>query len=287
MSRARFLPYRTVGEGDIAWGGWWLERDGIREPLPDLLPGWDYASADSVGLTAEIDGGRVLAATGHDSLEQLEVVVIVDCPSMLRRFVARRRLASVPQERVELAVELPPGAVAQKLNVSAYLLLAADADPKPRTATRRGSRLAAGPARTVLLEGDASRFPTEAVSFSELRYEDAPWTISAVFDGLTDSFMGSVRLLINEDHELGRAVLAQPVDPQLEARLKLEVLRSLIALMSAQGLGDETEFPPDSVGEVVDSMSRLFLNRSVSDAVQMYERNPLKFDRLLHAGVGA
>lgn len=287
MSKTRFLPYRTVGEGDIGWGGWWFDRDGIRAPLPDLLPGWDYFAADSVGISPEIDGGRVLAATGHDSLELLEAVLVVDCPSMLRRFVARQRLANVSQQRVELAVELPPGAVAQKLDLSVYLLLAVDAEPKPRIATRRGSRLAAGPPRTVLLEGDASRFPTEAVSFTELHYENAPWTINAVFDGLCDSFMGSVRLLINEDHELGRAVLAQPVDAQLEARLKLEVLRSLVALMSAQGLGDETEFPPDSVGAVVDSMSRLFLNQPVSNAVHMYERNPLKFDRLLHAGVGA
>jgi hypothetical protein len=99
--------------------------------------------------------------------------------------------------------------------------------------------------------------------------------------------MGSVRLLVNEDHELGRAVLAQPVDPQLENRLKLEVLRSLIAVVSTQGLGDDEDFPPDSIGEVVDSMSKLFLNRSLSEAVQMYERSPLKFDRILHAGVSA
>jgi hypothetical protein len=32
-------------------------------------------------------------------------------------------------------------------------------------------------------------------------------------------------------------------------------------------------------------MSKLFLNRSLSEAVQMYERKPLKFDRILHAGV--
>lgn len=287
MSKARFLPYRTVGELGISWGGWWLERDGVREPLPDLLPGWDYASTDTIGLSIELSGQDILDATGHDSIGLFELVAVVDCPSMLRRFVAKHRLTADQYQQVELRVSLPAGSVAQKIVVSSFMLLADDVEAAARAASRRGSRLAFGPNRTVLLEGDASRFPTEAVSFSALRFEDAPWTVSAVFDGLSDSFMGSVRLLVNEDHELGRAVLAQPVDPQLENRLKLEVLRSLVAVVSIQGLGDDDEYPPDSIGEVVDSMSKLFLNRSLSEAVQLYERNPLKFDRILHAGVSA
>ncbi len=287
MSRVRFLPYRTVGELGISWGGWWLERDGVREPLPDLLPGWDYAATDTVGLIVEISGQDILDATGHDSVGLFELVAVVDCPSMLRRFVVKHRLTRDQHQQVELRISLPAGSVAQKIVVSSFLLLAEDVEAAPRAASRRGSRLAFGPARTVLLEGDASRFPTEAVSFSTLRYEDAPWTVSAVFDGLSDSFMGSVRLLVNEDHELGRAVLTQPVDSHLGNRLKLEVLRSLIAVVSTHGLGDDGEFPPDSIAEVVDSMSKLFLNRSLSEAVQMYERIPLKFDRILHAGVSA
>jgi hypothetical protein len=240
-----------------------------------------------VGLIVEVSARDILDATGHDSVGLFELVAVVDCPSMLRRFVAKHRLTRDQHQQVELRVSLPAGSVAQKIVVSSFMLLADDVEAAPRAASRRGSRLAFGPSRTVLLEGDASRFPTEAVSFSALRYEDAPWTVSAVFDGLSDSFMGSVRLLVNEDHELGRAVLTQPVDSQLENRLKLEVLRSLIAVVSTHGLGDDGEFPSDSIGEVLDSMSKLFLNRSLSEAVQMYERNPLKFDRILHAGVSA
>lgn len=287
MNKSRFLPYRTVNDDDIDWGGWWLERDSIREPLPDLLPGWDYASTDRIGITVDFESQRVLDATGHESIDQIELVAVVDCPSMLRRFIARQPLTGSATQHVDLAVELPPGEVAQKVVVSAFMLLAEGVDAGSRIASRRGSRLATGPSRTILLEGDASRFPTEAVSFSALRYEDAPWTISALFETLSDSFMGSVRLLVNEDHELGRAVLAQPVEAQLEMRLKLEVLRSLISVISAVDLGDEDGFPPGSVGEVVDSMSQLFLSRSLSDAIQMYKQKPLKFDRILHAGVSA
>lgn len=287
MSKTRLLPYRTVATGDLAWGGWWLERNGSREPLPDLLPGWDYAASDVIGITVEIESEKVRNATGIDSIDLIEAVVVVDCATMLRRFIARQRLSQADVQKIELSLALPPGEVAHKVELSSYLVLAEDTPPRARTASRRGSRLCAGPTRSVHLEGDASRFPTEAVSFAALRLENAPWTLSAVFDDLSDSFMGSVRLLVNEDHELGRAVLVQPVDPQLEARIKLEVLRSLVALATAHGVAEDDDFPPDSVGEVVESMCQLFLNRSLQETIQTYERNPLKFDRLLHAAVSA
>ncbi|WP_135452762.1 hypothetical protein [Mycobacterium sp. DL99] len=286
MSKTRLLPYRSLVSSNVSWGGWWLERNGLREPLPDLLPGWDYASTDAIGLSVEVTSSTVLEATGLEQIDLIEAVAVADCPAMLRRFVAQKRLSTDDTQTVELSIELPPGEAAQRLELSAFLLLAEDVIPKGRAASRRGSRLCVGPPRNILLEGDASRFPTEAVSFSALHLENAPWTISAVFDDVSDSFMGSVRLLVNEEHELGRALLAPPVEPQLEARLKLEVLRSLVALTSAQEISDDDDFPADSVGQVVDSMCKLFLNRSLHEAIQTYTRNPLKFDRLLFAGVG-
>ena len=286
MSKTRLLPYKSALPDDVDWGGWWLDRNGVREPLPDLLPGWDYASADVVGITIEIQSASVLASTGLDSVDSVEVVAVADCPSMLRRFVTRKRLSDVEVQQVEISIELPPGEVAQKVELSAFLLLAADREASGRTATQVGSRICVGPSRTVLLEGDASRFPTEVVSFAALHLENAPWTLSTLFDDVRDSFMGSVRLMVNEDHALGRAVLANPVEPHLEARLKMEILRSLVSVVSTEDISIEDDFPQDSVGDVVDSMCRLFLNRSVHEAVQMLQQDPVKFDRILYSGVG-
>ncbi|MGH3086929.1 MAG: hypothetical protein ACRDSJ_06370 [Rubrobacteraceae bacterium] len=287
MSRARLLPYRTIAASDVNWGGWWLERDATREPLPDLLPAWDYASKDLIGLSIEVQNTTVVERTGLDRIGLIEVVAVADCPAMLRRFITRKRLTTNEVQELELSIELPPGEIAQKLELSTFILLAEDIPASGRTASRRGSRLCVGPTRSVMLEGDASRFPTEAVSFSALHLANAPWTINAVFDDMSDSFMGSIRLLVNEDNELGRAVLLPVVEPQVEARLKLEVLRSLIALASANGGSDGEEYPAGSISDVVDSMCKLFLNRSLPEAIEAYERSPLKFDRLLHAGVSA
>lgn len=285
MAKLRLLPYRSLAPSDISWSGWWFERNGVREPLPDLLPGWDYASTEVIGLSVELSSSLVLGYTGLERPDLIEAVAVADCAATLRRFVARQRLPPDDTQSIELSIELPPGEAAQKLELSAFLVLAEDIPPRKHTASRSGSRLCSGPRRSVLLEGDASRFPTEAVAFSALRLENVPWTISAVFDDMTDSFMGSIRLQINEEHDLGRKLLNPPVDPELEARLKLEVVRSLVALAGANDV-EEEEFPEDSVGAVIDFMCRLFLNRSLHEAIQTYRRDPLKFDRVLYAGVG-
>ena len=284
MSRLRLLPYRSLAPCDVSWGEWWLERDGIRSPLPDLLPGWDYASREVIGISVDVTDSAILEKTGLTRLDLIEAVAIADCPATFRRFLARQRLS--PKQQVDLAVELPPGEIAQRLELSTFLILADDITPVDRVASKRGSRLCSGPTRALLLEGDSSRFPTEVVPFSGIHIEHAPWTISAMFDDLTDSFMGSIRLLVNEEHELGRELLTSPVSPSLETRVKVEVVRSLVAIASMQDVSDDVEFPDDSVGAVIDAMCRRFFNFSIHEAIHVYRQNPLKFDRILYAGVG-
>lgn len=285
MSRARLLPYRTLEDHDVAWSGWWYERREVREPLPDLMPGWDYWVSDRIGLNVKIDAATVREKTGLSDISSLEVVALADCPSTLKRFVRRVRLEAEESQDIEVWIDIPAGEAAQRLDVGAFILLADDLQMTPGTAYRAGSRLAVGPSRRVLLEGDASRFPTEAVSFASFNWAEVPWTLNVVFFDLSDSFMGSVRLLVNEDHPLGRAVLSSEVDTVTDSRLKLEVLRTLVGVVAAQEGVENDDYPPESIGEVVGSMCQVFLNRSLAEAVQTYKREPVKFDRLLYAGV--
>ncbi|MER3405108.1 MAG: hypothetical protein C4289_08055, partial [Chloroflexota bacterium] len=70
--------------------------------------------------------------------------------------------------------------------------------------------------RSVFLEGDAARFPTEVCDFSALSTPDALWYLEV--DQPLDidaAFLGSVRLILNSSHPVVRKMLADPSVPEL------------------------------------------------------------------------
>lgn len=279
----RLLPYRTADDSAVNWESWWFERGETRLPLPKYLPGWDYASELTVGLTATIDPGLVLASTGLASLDQLAIVLVGDCKASQRRFTSTVSL--FPEcEIVEVGLELPPGQVADSMDLCAVLVLAADIEPAADRVQWAGSRLASSHKQSFILEGDASRFPTEPISFSAAGYEAAPWTISSTAESLEDSLMGTIRLLINEDHPWGQQLLAD-AGSSVSQHLHVDVFRSLVSICADLGEPSAGEFEDDSLGGVVDYMCQLYLRRGISEAVKVIREEPLRFDRLVYAAV--
>jgi hypothetical protein len=272
VTSRRLLPYRSINEGDLAWDSWWFEREGIRQPLPTHLPGWDYASQETIGVTVDVNGQAVLGSTGLSSLTTLEIVLVADCPALGRRFVSAEPLTDEPFQRLELAVEIPAGEVASKLELSVHLVLSAAAPRKPRVASAPGARV-----------GWSPRFNLHA----EVNLEEAPWTLSTSFVGLNDSFMGSVRLLINDAHPLGQAVLGAEQDPVAAERLKLDVFRMLVAATSDEALELSSSYDDDSVGAVIASMCELYLRRTHVETAALYREEPLKFERLCYQVISA
>ena len=286
MSGTRILPYRSLAVDSLR-PAWWYERAGTRQPLPDLLPGWDYAQEELLGATLEVVRSEIEDGTGLTSLESVALVLIVDCPSLLRRFAAEQRLGNADEQQVELTIAVPPGEAANKLELTAHLVLVDDLAVAPGRAFRKASRLGSSQTRRLILEGEASRFPTEAISFSSIGLERAPWTVRVTMDGLNDSFMGAVRLLVNEDHELGQGLLEPAVDPNLANRLKFDVMRTLIAEAARWDAESFSGFEEDSVGAVLTSMCELFFARSLVEAAKLYSEEPAKFDRMLYSAVDA
>ena len=79
----------------------------------------------------------------------------------------------------------------------------------------------------VFLEGDQSRFPTEAISFAA--HPTAPigaaWVVEIDTTDFAAPALGSVRLLVNADHAVYRRLTDEPVSAQA-ARTK-EYMRSM------------------------------------------------------------
>jgi hypothetical protein len=135
----------------------------------------------------------------------------------------------------------------------------------------------------LYLEGDASRFPTEPVSFRELGFDQAPWTVMTIYDDLSESFMGGVRLLINMDHPIGRLALDPKTAPKVEKLLRADVLRLLVAKAAGQvEEANEYAFEEGTVGQVLDAMCQGILKSGLRTAASIYREDPARFERLLH-----
>jgi hypothetical protein len=270
----------------VGWRNWWIERDGDRTDLTQVLAGWDYASNEIVGISVDIHEEALLKSTGLESLEDLEILVMADCPSVQQRFVAASPLhGHQPGTAIDVTLQLPPGQVAVDVRLSAHVVLARTTPYiGNRVAFLRGARIHSSETFTLRLEGESGRFPTEPVSFSELPLGNAPWTILAVYDDLSDSFLGGIRLLINTDHPVGRLSLDSKARSRVSGLLHADVLRLLIANMAARGdnADDDSAFEEGSVGQVLETMCQVFLGMTLRAAVLLYRDDPAYFDILLH-----
>jgi hypothetical protein len=282
--KTRLFPHRTADPSSVTFGDWWIERNETRSPLPDFLSGWDYASEESVGTSLTIDFDALFASTGHSSPDDLEVLLMADCASAQRRVVARHKLAGYEAVRsAAFSLVLPPGQLAGSVRLSTHLVIARDLiGSDPRIASRRGARLISSKPRSLILEGDGSRFPTEPAAFSELGLPSAPWTLHVSFQDLETSFMGAVRLLVNTEHPIGQMLLDGETTDRVAGLAMADVLRLLVATVATRG--DDVEasnFDEGGVGYVVNSMCVFFLSQGLAASVELYERDPIHFDRLL------
>lgn len=281
MAKLRILPHRSASEHSVSWGNWWYSlASEDRHDLEDLVTGWDYATPLRFGTHFSINTAELMSSTGLDP-SSIDVVVMADCSSVQQRFVSR---TAITNER-EGVIFLPPGAVAQEVKLSAHLVLGrAPLNPGPRVATEIGARLGSSPTVRAILEGDASRFPTEILRFSETNYGNSPWTLTTYFDDLNDSFMGTIRLLVNSEHPLGNEVI-QSSSPSVAASLmRLEVTRGLIGEIARRNFHTlSAQWEEGSVGAVVDALCRFHLGLGMAKAAHYYADDPVGFDRLLHS----
>lgn len=284
MAKTRVYPHRVAGAESVSWGDWLVLRDGRFERCAPVLKGWDYASVEELSLSVKVVGPQFLAETGLDSLDEVELVAIADCAQSQRRIVSTSPFASGALEAT-VALTLPPRELATSIRLSGYLVLSRDRlGAVGLRAKVRGAHLHASSPLLVALEGDAGRFPTEIANFSELGYPTVPWTVITKFSDLADSFVGTVRLLLNKEHPIGRMAVDPEWAPRLSSIIRLDIFRVLIGRLAGGAMdGDQSTFEEASVGAVIEGMCELFLGRSIESACLLYRDDPSEFERLLQS----
>lgn len=287
MTRRRIQPFRQVSPLAIRSEGWAIQiGTGDLQELPDYLPSWDYASNISLTLDIEINVPLVLEDTGIDSLDAVGIVVVAECPvSGLRLTELQELQADVSQYRVTLRVE--PGQFAQEFIAWCGLVLQKEMSfTSSDVPFRAGSRLLISEPRRVVLEGEAARFPSEAVSFEALGWDEALWKMQTEIGSLDDQFNGTVRLYLNSDFREAKT-LAEGEEPTILSKfLEVDVARSIfrsIARIDPPELLTDDELELGTVGQVADSLARGLLHSDLSSCIEMIRTDPQGFEVLLQS----
>lgn len=292
MAKVRVQPHSTASEGAVKWADWYQVIESDRRLLGSLLEGWDYDQAIRIGTCPEIDLDELMSSTGLDDPSELQVVVTVDCASTSRRFLSRLPVAGYLSGSDHfIEVEIPPGAVALELKMMCHLVLMENRSPAGNAATLAGSRLAESPTARLILEGEAGRFPTEALSFADLRWEPAAWSVRIDVVDMNEAFAGAVRLALNTDHPVGNALAS--MEPKtygaLASILRIDIVRSIL-LAAIEHVGDRdsapTGFDEESFGSVAEQMAGDYFGMGLAGVAEMRATDATRFERILQSCVG-
>lgn len=290
----RLMPFRTATDSSVRCRTPALR---IREKAygPDsAVPEWDYLTEVTVEGELAVDADLLLTSTGLASVPGLSGIVAVlrvDCPATGERFLDTVPLGT-EVDPLRLAVHLPPGTVAEELEVRYAIILDAPNGPAraDRTAHQRGSRLheSARPYR-FRLEGNGSVFPIEAFEFRGGDFpEDSVWLLRFQDDDLAAPYLGAVRLYVNMALEEGEGLVkgrSDAIRSVLERDVLLQLLTKL-AVRDRDDLGQEYQYPEGSVGAVLGSLTGLFLDKDLREAVELMRDDPGRVFTLLQGSTG-
>lgn len=286
MSGVLLLPYATAGLDDVTWGSWSADLGSSAiATLDDRLPGWDYQSSVTFSTRVNVDWDGLKKTIGVDDPEPLRLIAVADCRATSRRLVGERAVR-VDGEETVISVKAPQGALADSVTLYAALVTTSEIADESREGKLfpAGARIAQSRDLRVVLEGDGSRFPTEAVSFGRLGLEPALWSIRITALDLESSFLGSTRLLVNNDIPQAQALITGE-DGRLLHLLQMDIARQVIGRVS--GLAGEESLQNDweigTVGDMARHLAEDFLGSDLSAIVELKRGDPERFERLLQS----
>jgi len=294
VARIRAFPHLVASDASVAWSGWLRRVGDAVVALPTQVEGWDYAQSLDLETEVWVDAQEFVESTGLHDLSEVRLVATVDCPSTNQRHLSITPLTEfLARSQRHVTIHIPSGSVANDINLAVHIALASDMQRQEDglTASEAGARLASSPTTRVYLEGSASRFPTEAISFSAAQMEEAAWSIRIRFDDLRESFAGSVRLLLNSDHPVGSrlASMDETVYGAVASFLRLDIIRALLGAvadhLTETGL-DQLPLDEDSIGAVMSELCVHYLGKDFVSVAELRRSDPARFERVLQEGVG-
>lgn len=211
MPQRTAMPFLVLDDTSVIRSPWLLSLNGqdILES-PHILRGWDYSSDLKLSRTLKID--FALASEQLDlAPQEIEVDVIISTGTGQGNIPRQSRTTKVGHlctDNPALEIELAPNSdqLSGRLKLSTRLVLARPARGRmgALSPSRSGMRLWEDQ-HDIQLEGDAPRFPVEAVSFRQYfagrSQESAMWFLHWAGQDLDSDLTAAIRLFINRDQK--------------------------------------------------------------------------------------
>ncbi|MGY1722734.1 hypothetical protein [Blastococcus sp. SYSU DS0533] len=288
------LPYLQAETGPEC-GEWIIEAGGSRRPIPPLLKGWDYSTALGLECIVRVPRSQLLSECGLAEDAEIALAVLWSSSSTnLRRLGAKIPVAD--DRAIKALFEIPPGIAGGRLSIERLLVLtSAGTSRNPLAARRPGSVLwRESPAEQAVcvLEGDASRFPTDVIDFEQsgLGESGGVWWLHHDLSDLDANPMACLRIRINSSHPAGaKLVEGAPESEEARSVLYWDVHRSLVhaALDSDEFVDNWGNFRLGSLGYTLEQLCRRLWPYEDARALRAARAsNRPKFEAAMQARIG-
>lgn len=288
MARLILYPYPRFDPSEVVWGSWTAQLDGQMLALEDVADRWDAKSQLRFGISASVK--RNALARFEDG--QFKMSLTASCRDTAFTFYANSDFISGAETitaTAELAV--PGNAIAQRLVLGAKILFRATGGQDSLLNRRIVSEF---PVTRIGLDSLLDGFPTSAYSFKKHNMPEAPWRVDISADDLEAPFAHSVRLHLNEDYSTVRGLIGGQPKPYVEQELTASITRVLVGAIARLATDDglqrnvdavAEEFP-DSLAAGVKNAARVYLKKSLQEAISDYVLKPEQLEYSVANGVG-
>lgn len=293
MAKTFAPPFRRPSPDRFEPETWVLDRG--ENTLEENIPNWDYQKNFRLdrAVTVDLDGIRDDCGLTSDS--EVRLTAGYYCSNTrIRETGPPVDLTLEGTERHELGVEVEGQQLSQQFDIYTEMtLLKTGSSVSPPSPTKRGTRLWQN-SRTLRLEGGASRFPVEVVSFESSGLPSrAGWRLDRRNRNLNSPVLGAIRLLVNADRERLVRAISEP-DRDGETRAISDAIRYDVAKRLIETALNDTEFrdrfpvfPENSVGQALSDLIRIHLGEEGLEGIAAEAQNrPELFDATIQAALG-
>lgn len=293
MSRLKKLPYLLPKPDRVKIIKWNLiTADGL-QPVDALFPDWDAALSVHVSAAVEIDVSSVLedCHLPLDSVLRLSLTWHSDGTGLRGRGTYIDLNPHLTGQTLNLEVQINGAVLAKSVTISVILVLIESGTGSELLAPKLPGSLLWYSEKTILLEGEGTRFPMEVIDFADSAWlpENAAWFLDWDPDDFDQPVLGAVRLYINLRHERVKQAVSglNKLDRAIREAIRFDVARVMIAaaLNNEEFMSQPDTYPDGTIGAALRRLLYiLFPGESFQTVQKQFYHYPQHFEgRLQHS----